>query len=127
MMAHGSKMRSKRRQPHEGFALVFSLFIISLVTLMVVVILDAATLQLSALRNSMDYDRALYLANAGVSHAAALLEDNDTWRGTVSEGTYPADDTYSATAVDGADETVVITSFGVAGSITRAVKATIEL
>lgn len=120
-------MRLRQKSSRSGFALLFSLFIISLVTVMVVNILDTTTLELSAIRNGMDYERALHLANAGVHHAAASLEANSSWRGTVSEGSYPADDTYSATAVDGANETVVVTSSGVAGSITRTVQATIEL
>lgn len=118
--------RHHRRR--EGFALLFSLFIISIVTVMIMNILDTSTLELSALRNSMDYEKALHLANAGIHHAAAMLEADSTWRGTVSEGAHPADDTYSATAVDGTDNfTVQVTSSGAAGSITRTVVASIEL
>ena len=107
---------------------MFCLFVIFVVTLMVVNVLDTTTLQLSAVRNTLEYERALYLANAGVHHAAALLEADATWRGTISEGSYPADDSYSATAVDGANAyTVVVTSSGVAGEATRSVTATIEL
>jgi hypothetical protein len=69
----------------------------------------------------------LFLANAGVHHAAAELENLSTWRGTVSEGAFPAHDTYTATAVDGANNTVVITAQGASGAIIRTVTATIEL
>jgi Tfp pilus assembly protein PilX len=103
------------------------LFIIFLVTLLVVAVLDTETLELAALRNSIDYERALFLANAGVHHAAAELENLSTWRGTVSEGAFPAHDTYTATAVDGANNTVVITAQGASGAIIRTVIATIEL
>jgi Tfp pilus assembly protein PilX len=107
---------------------LFCLFVIFVVTLMVVNVLDTATLQLSAVRNTIEYERALYLANAGVHHAAALLEADSTWRGTISEGSFPADDTYSATAVDGPNAyTAVVTSSGVAGEVTRSVTAVIEL
>jgi hypothetical protein len=98
-----------------------------LVTLLVVNVLDTETLELSALRNSIDYERALYLANAAVHHAAAELEADSTWRGTVTSGSFPADDTYTATAVDGSNNTVVITAEGAAGSIVRTVTAVIEL
>ena len=125
MYRFAAKRNPKKR---EGFALLFSIFIISLITVMIVNILDTSTLELSALRNSMDYERALYLANAGVHHAAAMLEADTSWRGTVSEGSYPADDTYSATATSGSDSfTVQVTASGVAGSITRTVVANIEL
>jgi Tfp pilus assembly protein PilX len=107
---------------------LFCLFVIFVVTLMVVNVLDTTTLQLSAVRNTIEYERALYLANAGVNHAASMLENDVTWRGTVTEGAYPADDSYSATAVNGADAfTVIVTSSGVAGEVTRNVTATIEL
>ena len=94
---------------------------------MVVNVLDATTLEISALRNGMEYERALYLANAGVHEVAAQLEADSTWRGTITDGAYPADDTYEATAVDGANDTVTVTSLGVAGEVTRTVQATIEL
>jgi hypothetical protein len=103
------------------------MFVIFIVTILTVNVLDTETLELSALRNTMSYDKALYLANAGVHHAAAQLQSNSTWRGTVSEGSYPADDTYSATAVDGANSTVVVTGRGVSGGMTRTVVATFEL
>ena len=110
-----------------GAALLFSLFIISIVTLMVVNVLDSTTLELSALRNSLEYERALYLANAGVHEVAAQLEADSTWLGTITDGAYPADDTYGATAVAGTNYTVIVTSLGVAGEVTRTVQATIEL
>jgi Tfp pilus assembly protein PilX len=118
-------MPSRERR---GAALLFCLFVIFIVTLMVVNVLDTTTLQLSAVRNTIEYERALYLANAGVHHAVALLEEDATWRGTITEGSYPADDTYSATAVDGTNAyTVVVTSSGAAGEVTRNVTAVIEL
>ena len=64
-------MRRRRR----GAALMVCLFIIFIVTLLVVNILDTEMLELSALRNTIDYEKALYLANAGVHHAAAELEN----------------------------------------------------
>ena len=103
------------------------LFIIFVATALVVNVLDTETVELAALRNAMEYDRALALANAGVHHAAAELENNATWRGTVSEGAFPANDTYTATAVSGPNNTVVVTSQGAAGAVVRRVVATIEL
>lgn len=96
-------------------------------TLMVVNVLDTTTLEMSALRNGMDYDRALFLANAGVHEAAAKIEANNHWTGTITNGSYPADDTYQAVASSGPDFTVIIISSGYAGSVKRTVQATIEL
>ncbi len=117
----------KKRPSRQGAALLFCLFIITVVTLMVVNVLGTTTLELSALRNGMEYERALYLANAGVHEVAAQLETDSTWLGTITDGAYPANDTYEATAVSGANYTVIVTSKGVAGEVTRTVQATIEL
>jgi Tfp pilus assembly protein PilX len=122
------RWESKSARNRSGAALLFCLFIIFVVTLMVVNVLDTNTLQLSAVRNTMEYEQALYLANAGVHHATAMLEANSAWRGTVTDGSYPANDTYSATAVDGADAySAIVTSIGVAGAVSRTVTAVIEL
>lgn len=102
------------------------MFFICIVTLMAVNVYDSITAETSALRNSLDYDRALYLANAGVHHAAALIEATPTWRSTVTDGSYPANDTYTATAVDGSNNTIVVTAKGVSGGMTRTVTATLE-
>ncbi len=106
---------------------MFCMFIIAFMTLMVVNVLDTTTLEISALRNSMDHDRALELANAGVHEVAAQLEADDTWTGTITDGLYPADDTYQAVAVNSGTYTVTVTSTGVAGDISRTVQAVIEL
>ena len=92
---------SRRRPPKRGAALLMCLFVIFMISSLVLNMLDTETLQLSAARNVDDYERALYLANAAVHHAAAELELDDTWRGTVTDGAYPADDSYTATASDG--------------------------
>jgi Tfp pilus assembly protein PilX len=120
-------IRRDRRPRRRGAALMICMFMIFLVTILVVNVLDTETLELAAVRNAIDYEKALQLANAGVHHAAAELENLSTWRGTVTDGSYPANDTYSATAVDGANHTVTITSRGVAGGVTRTVVASIEL
>lgn len=124
----GRKNNLKTTHPQRaGAALLLCLFIISVVTLMVVNVLDTTTLELSALRNSIEYERALYLANAGVHEVAAQLEADGSWLGTITEGAYPANDTYEATAVSGTNYTVIVTSQGVAGEVTRTVQAIIEL
>jgi hypothetical protein len=103
------------------------LSIIFIVTLLVVHVFDTITIDLSSVHNNIDYERALYLANAGVHAVAVQLEQDPSWRGTVTDGAYPADDTYSATAVSGANGTAVVTSRGVSHSITRTITATFQL
>jgi hypothetical protein len=90
--------------------------------------LDSQTVYQSALRNTIEYEKALYLANAGVHHAVAELENNVAWRGTVTAGSYPASGSYSATAVNGVTSgTVDVTSVGVSGEVTRRLQSTVQV
>ena len=115
-----------RGRHRAGIALLICLFVLSIVSVWVVNIFQSATVYQSALRNTIEYEQALYLANAGVHHAVAELENNVAWRGTATAGSYPASGSYSATAVDGATAgTVDITSTGVAGGATRRLQASV--
>lgn len=97
-----------------------------MVTVWTVDMLESASVYQSALRNTIEYEQALYQANAGVHHALAQLESSSGWRGTVTAGSYPASGSYSATAVNGAAAgTVDITSTGVVGGATRRVSSTV--
>ncbi len=88
--------------------------------------LESASVYQSALRNTIEYEQALYQANAGVQQVLSQLETDTSWRGTATDGGYPASNSYSATAADGATPgTVDVTSSGVAGATTRRVQATI--
>ncbi len=114
--------------PRAGIALLICLFVLSLVSVWTVNMFQSATVYQSALRNTIEYEQALYVANAGVHHAVAELESNTTWRGTVTAGSYPASGSYTATAVNGTTSgTVDITATGVAGGATRRLQATVSV
>ena len=118
--------RRAKRSERGGIALLICLFVLSLVTVWTVDMLESASIYQSALRNSIEYEQALYQANAGVQHVLSQLETDVAWRGTATAGSYPASGSYSATAVNGAiSGTVDVTSTGVAGATTRRVQATI--
>jgi Tfp pilus assembly protein PilX len=120
-----NRRRSKNGRP-AGIALLCCLFILSLVSVWTVAMYQSATVYQSALRNTIEYEQALYQANAGVHHALEELENNLAWRSTVTAGSYPASGSYSATAVNGAVAgTVDITSTGVSGGATRRLLATV--
>lgn len=128
--ANGKQASSGNRRfvkrVRSGMALLLCLFVLSLVSVWVVNMFQSATVYQSALRNTIEYEKALYLANAGVHHGVAEVESNLAWRGTVSAGSYPASGSYSATAVNGvAPGTVDITATGVSGGATRRLQATI--
>lgn len=113
--------------PRRGVALLLCLFVVFMVSSLVLAMLNTETLQFATARNVHDYERALYLANAGIHHACAELEEDFTWRGTVTDGSYPADDTYSATASDGTGDQIDIVATGVSGDVSRTLEATVEL
>lgn len=121
-VSRGLRLPARR----SGIALLICLFVLSLVSVWVVDMLESASVYQSALRNCIEYEQALYQANAGVHHGLAQLESDTGWRGTVTAGSYPASGSYSVTAVNGATSgTVDITSTGVAGGTTRRVSATV--
>jgi hypothetical protein len=118
----------KRSSDRQGVALLLCLFILSIVSVWLIHMIDSQTVYQSALRNTIEYEQALYLANAGVHHAVAELESSTAWRGTATAGNYPASGSYSATAVNGAATgTVDITAYGVAGGVTRNLSATVQV
>ncbi len=126
MAANRRNFMTVRRSQRSGIALLICLFVLSLVSVWTVDMLESAAVYQSALRNTIEYDQALYEANAGVQHVLSQLESDVTWRGTVTAGSYPNSGSYSATAVNGSiTGTVDVTSAGVAGATTRRVQATI--
>src|SRR5438552_15662915 len=88
----------RRHAPKGGIALVIGLCVLSLATVWTVDMLESASVYQSALRNLIEYEQALYQANAGVQHVMSQLDTDNTWRGSVSVGGYPANTTYSASA-----------------------------
>jgi len=94
----------------------------------VATVLDTEMLQMTALRRTIDYERATYLAGAGVNEALMNLESNPSWRTGISSTELPtgSGNTYSATAVDVAGGNVVVTGTGVAGSVTRRLQVTVQ-
>jgi len=124
----GGRTNACRARRPRAIALLICLFVLSLVSVWTVDMLESASVYQSALRNSIEYEQALYQANAGVHHALAQLETDLNWRGTVSAGSYPASGSYSATAVNGATAgTVDVTSTGVSGGSTRRLLSTVQV
>jgi type II secretory pathway component PulK len=118
----------RKKSTRFGVALLMCLFVLSLVSVWVVNMFQSAAVYQSALRNTIEYEQALYLANAAVHHAVAELENDLAWRGTVTSGSYPATGSYSATAIDGVTAgTVDIAATGVSGGAIRRLQATVTV
>ena len=115
-------------RPRRGAALLAAMFVMSAVSMIVIGILQTETVQFAALRNTIDYDRARYLAEAGMNHCLSKLETDITWRGTIRRTQFPSGsgEFYQASAVDGANGTVVITGIGEVGDFTRTVQVTVK-
>jgi type II secretory pathway component PulK len=113
----------------RGAAFMLALFVMAVCSLLIISILDTQTYQYSALRNTMDYDRARYLAEAGLQHALAFLEQDITWRAGLNNVEFPSGSgmTYSVVAADGANGTVVVTSTGNAGDFARRLQITLKM
>ncbi len=120
--------KNARRRSRAGSALLICLFVVSATAMMVISMVDAETYQYSALRNTMAYERANYLAAAAVNHALAELEQDVTWRTGITSTEFPSGsgDTYAATAADGSGKQVVVTGTGTADGVTRTLQVTIQ-
>lgn len=105
----------------RGAALLTAMFVMVVTSMLVLMMCDTQTIQYAALRNTIDYDRARYLAEAGVQHALALLEKDIDWRGTVPNTEFPAKsgEYYTVTVATGSGATVTITSTGIAKDFSR--------
>ena len=131
-----NSIKTRRR---TGAALMMAMFVMAVASMLVVTILDTQTLQFASLRNTMDYDRARYLAEAGVGHALAILErdfENQPLRDDgIATRQFPpgSGNTYSATVEyedDKSDEdygTMLITARGDAGQFTRWLQITVKM
>lgn len=125
-----NKQNRQARHPatRRGAAMLVALLVMAATTMVVVSVLDTQTMQFMALHNTLDYDRARYLAEAGMNHALSILEQDITFRGTISQADFPtgSGNSYQATVQDGAGGAISITASGTSGSFTRRVAANVK-
>jgi hypothetical protein len=109
-----------------AMALLVCLFVMTLASSSLVGVLGSMTAELAALRNTVDYERALYLAGAGAHHALAELEADASWTTGISNTPPTGSQYYSATVAPQANGTVIVTGVGVSNGITRRVAVTVD-
>ncbi len=80
----------RRRRPHEGFALVIVLGVAAFTAIVVLSMMQSVKTDMAAVGNSVDTERAYYLAQTAVEHGKALLRDNPTWSGSSKEIVFPS-------------------------------------
>ena len=64
----------------RGAALMIAIFAMVIVSGLVVIALDVATTDMAITRNTLSLSKALYVADAGVQHALAMLRADRAWR-----------------------------------------------
>lgn len=130
VQANASEAGTRRldRGLRKGATMMTALFIMAVTTAVVISILDTEMLQYAALRNTAEYERARYLAEAGVAHALAYLENDITWRGTIGPVEFPlaSGNSYSATVMDDQDGKIRVQASGTSGRVTRRLEAVVQ-
>ena len=123
-----SRIRRWRAPLRRGTALLVCIFAISVTTVIVVSMLSNQMLQLTALRYTEQYERAQYLAGAGVHHALAELElmAGPVEPFTVGPVEFPtgSGDVYEADVAQ-VGMSVVVTARGSSGGVSRYLKVTV--
>ena len=125
-MIRSERILQRRRRAQRGTALLICLFVMTLTSLSVLGLLNSVTSQMASQRNTVEYEKALYLAGAGVHHAIAELEADPSWTTGISNTPSTGTEYYSATVAPQVDGSVVITGVGVAGSVTRRLEVTVD-
>ncbi len=117
-----------RAQTRRGTALLAALFVMSVSSMVVLAILDSQTSQYAALRNTVAYDEARYLAEAGMAHGLALLETDITWRGTIPRTEFPRGSGrfYRVLVESGTEGQVVVTGTGESADFVRTVSVVVK-
>lgn len=116
--------RSKRR----GVALLLTVFVSAVASLILLGLLQSSRSQVSALQNTVDYERAQNLAGAGVHHAIAQLQQKPNFKGSIKSTQFPRRSGffYSATVEEVAPDTMLITGEGRSGAVTRRIQVTVR-
>lgn len=116
------------RRPRAGSVLLVVVFVVAFTSLVLIGVLKSLELQIAEQRATLRYERANYLAGAGVHHAFMELQDDISWRGAIPETPFEpgSEEVYWATVVDSPDGGVVITAYGRSGEVTRKLEVLAE-
>ena len=111
---------------------MMALFVMMVCSMIVITILDTQTLQFSALRNTMDYDRARYLAESGIQHSLAFIEQDYDLIG-IDKYDIPwtnapdNNNQYMADLTEGPGGTIIVSATGRSGNFSRRLEITIKM
>ncbi len=113
--------RTDNRRRRSGMAMLLCVFIAGVTAMLLLGILQTESIQLTAVANTIHYERALLLADAGVHDALARIESTPGWTGTVPITQLPPASgyTYQATVTAVGGGNMLIFATGSSGGITH--------
>lgn len=118
----------RRKRARAGSILLVVVFVVAFTSLVLIGVLKSVELQVAEQRATLRYERANYLAGAGVHHALMELQEDITWRGSIPETPFEpgGDEVYWAAVVDAPEGGVIITAYGTSGGVTRKLEVLAE-
>lgn len=104
-------------------------FVVAVSSLLLLGVLQSSQTQVTAIRNTLDFERAVQMAGAGVNQAIVTLENNPAFTGTLPVTEFPPGSgmTYTGEVVRTGPSTVTITGIGVSGDVSRKLEVTVGL
>lgn len=129
MLRRTGHPRSIRLRRKRGVALLMCVFIVAVSSLLLLGILQSSQTQVDAIRNTLDFERAVQMAGAGVNHAIVTLENNPGFTGPLPVTEFPRGSgmTYSAEVARTGPSTVTITGVGTSGDVSRKLEVTVGI
>jgi len=112
-----------------GAALLLCLAVMAITSIMVLGLLKGVMVEMAAVRNAEAYERAMYLAGAGVQNAWSELEKDGSFRGDIGPISLPPGgfDAYEASVTDGPGGSVRITATGTTNGTTRRISSLVQV
>lgn len=112
----------------QAAALLISIYMMVIVSSLVILAMEVQTAEMAITRNTLRLSKALYVADAGIHHALAMIRADRVWRaGFSSPGVeFPpgSGSTYVVTVVDGGGSEIIVTSIGTVGGLSKTIRAT---
>jgi len=114
----------------RGAVLLIAIFAMLIVSSLVVLLLNMATTEMAITRNQIGLNKVLYVADAGIQHALAIIRQDPTWRaGIPTPGVeFPPGSSgsgYIVNVAEGVEDEIIITATGTVGGLSKTLRATV--
>ena len=116
----------KRPDSRKATALLICLFVMTISAMSLLGLLGSVTSQMAAQRNTIQFEKALYLAGAAVHHAIAELEEDASWTDGIPNTPSTGNEYYSATVTTQSGSQILITGIGTVNDIARTLEVVVE-